>query len=124
MGVIKGFRREGEDAPCTGQKPAGMDLSPAIPAADKAPESGDPRPLLSLIKEKVHEGIHRYYTVARETRAYAKDSAEAGRAYVWACVPYLRSVERLGNDAVAPNARGGGEGGHSGPAGHQEPRVH
>ena len=85
---------------------------------------GNPRPLLSLVNEKVHEGIHKYYTEARERRAHANDSVEAGRAYVQACVPYLRSVERLGNDAVAPIARGGGEGGHSGPAGHQEPRVH
>jgi len=124
LGVKKEFRREGEGAPYTGLKPAGMDLSPAIPAADKAVESGDPRPLLSLIKEKVYGGIHGYYTVARELRAHAKDAAEAGCAYVEAYVPYLCFVERLRNDAVTPIARGGGEGGHSGPVGHQEPHVH
>jgi len=78
------IHREGEGAPYTGLKPAGMDLGPAIPAADKALESGDPRPLLSLINEKVHAGIHKYYTVARERKAHAKDSVEAGRAYVQA----------------------------------------
>ena len=110
--------------PARARNPRGWISAPRSRRPDKAPESGDPRPLLSPIKEKVHEGIHRYYTVAREPRGHAKDSAEAGRACVQACVPYLRSVERLGNDAVAPIARGGGEGGHSGPAGHQEPRVH
>ncbi len=116
--------REGEGAPYTGVKPAGLDLGPAIPAADKALESGDPRPLLSLINEKVHEGIHKYYTVARERRAHANDSVEAGRAYVQAYVPYLHFVERLYNDAVTPIAHGAGEGGHAGPAGHPEPHVH
>jgi len=118
------IHREGEGAPFTGLKPAGMDLGPAIPAADKALESGDPRPLLFLINEKVHEGIHKYYTVARERRAHAKDSVEAGRAYVQAYVPYLHFVERLYNDAVTPISHGAGEGGHAGPAGHPEPNAH
>jgi len=116
--------REGEGAPYTGLKPAGLDLGPAIPAADKALESGDPRPLLSLINGKVHEGIHKYYTVARERKAHAKESVEAGRAYVQAYVPYLHFVERLYNDAVTPIAHGAGEGGHAGPAGHPETHAH
>jgi len=116
--------REGEGAPYTGLKPSGMDLGPAIPAADKALESGDPRPLLSLINEKVHEGIHKYYTVARERRAHAKDSVEAGRAYVQAYVPYLHFVERLYNDAVTPISHGAGEGGHAEPSGHPDLHAH
>ncbi|HLN91708.1 MAG TPA: DUF6448 family protein [Patescibacteria group bacterium] len=118
------IHREGEGAPYTGLKPAGMDLGPAIPAADKALESGDPRPLLSLINEKVHEGIHKYYMAAKEKKAHAGESVEAGRAYVNAYVPYLHFVERLYNDAVTPIAHGGGEGGHAGPAGHPEPHAH
>jgi hypothetical protein len=112
------IHREGEGAPYTGLKPAGMDLGPAIPAADKALESGDPRPLLSLINEKVHEGMHKHYTVARERRAHAKDSVEAGRAYVEAYVPYLHFVERLYNDAVTPVAHGAGEAGRPDPHAH------
>src|SRR3990172_5327677 len=45
-------RGEGEGAPFTGLKPAGLDLGPAIPAADKALETGQPGPLLKLIDEK------------------------------------------------------------------------
>ena len=118
------IHREGEGAPYTGLKAAGMDLGPAIPAADKALESGDPRPLLSLINEKVHEGIHKYYMAAKEKKAHAGESVEAGRAYVNAYVPYLHFVERLYTDAVTPIAHGGGEGGHAGPAGHPEPHAH
>jgi hypothetical protein len=36
--------REGEGAAYTGLKPAGLDLGPDIPAADKALESGNPGP--------------------------------------------------------------------------------
>jgi hypothetical protein len=110
--------RDGEGAPYTGLKPPGMDLGPAIPAADKALATGDPKPLLSLINDKVHDGIHKYYTLARERKVHARESVEAGRAYVAAYVPYLHFVERLYNDAVTPVAHAAGEGGHA------EPHVH
>ncbi len=104
--------REGEGAPYTGLKPAGLDQGPAIPGADKALETGDPKALLDLIDGKVHEGIHKYYTEARERKAHAGESVEGGRAYVQAYVPYLHFVERLYNDAVTPIAHGTGEGAH------------
>ena len=98
--------REGEGAPYTGLKPAGLDPGPAIPAADKALESGNPGPLLKLVNEKIHEGIHKYYMDAKEKKAHAGESVEAGRAYVNAYVPYLHFVERLYADASTPVAHG------------------
>jgi len=92
-------------------------MGPAIPAADKALETGDPQPLLKLINEEVHAGIRRYYVEARERKAHAGESVDAGRAYVAAYVPYLHFVERLYNDATTPIAQGVGEdGGHKGHA--------
>lgn len=114
--------REGEGAPYTGLKPAGLDLGPAIPAADKALESGDPSPLLKLMNEKIHAGIHKYYMEAKEKKAHAGESVEAGRAYVQAYVPYLHFVERLYMDATTPIAHGAGEGTHEA-AGHPEPAA-
>ena len=113
--------RAGEGAPYTGLKPAGLDLGPAIPAADKALESGNPGPLLKLINEQIHQGIHKYYMEAKEKKAHAGESVEAGRAYVNAYVPYLHFVERLYKDATTPIAHGTGEGsqaesGHPAPA--------
>jgi len=106
------IHREGEGAPYTGLKPAGLDLGPAIPAADKALESGNPGPLLKLTNEKIHEGIHKYYMEAMEKKAHAGESVEAGRAYVQAYVPYLHFVERLYLDASTPVAHGAEEGTH------------
>ncbi len=114
--------REGDGAPYTGLKPAGLDLGPAIPAADKALETGDPKALLELVNAKVHEGIHRYYTEARERKAHAGESVEAGRAYVQAYVPYLHFVERLYGDATTPIAHGTGEP-HTEAGGHPEPEA-
>lgn len=104
--------REGEGAPYTGLKPAGLDMGPAIPAADKALETGDPKPLLKLINDKIHEGIHKYYMEAKEKKTRAGESVEAGRAYVQAYVPFLHFVERLYLDASTPVTHGGEEGTH------------
>ena len=104
--------REGEGAPYTGLKPAGLDLGPAIPAADQALESGNPGPLLKLVDGKIHEGIHKYYMEAKERKAHAGESVEAGRAYVQAYVPYLHFVERLYAAASTPVAHGAEEGAH------------
>src|SRR5512132_4531620 len=106
------IHREGEGAPYTGLKPAGLVLGPVIPAADKALESGDPGPLVKLVNGKIHEGIHKYYMEAKERKAHAGDSVEAGRAYVQAYVPYLHFVERLYLDASTPVTHGAEEGTH------------
>lgn len=106
------IHREGEGASYTGLKPAGLDLGPVLPAADKALESGNPGPLLKLVNGRIHEGIHKYYMEAREKKAHAGESVEAGRAYVQAYVPYLHFVERLYLDASTPVAHGAEEGAH------------
>jgi hypothetical protein len=114
--------RAGEGAPYTGLKPAGLDLGPAIPAADKALETGNPQELVKLINGKVHDGIHKYYMEAKERKAHAGESVEAGRAYVQAYVPYLHFVERIYENATTPIAHGAGEGTHAA-AGHSEPAA-
>ena len=114
--------REGEGAPFTGLKPAGLNLGPAIPAADKALETGDPKPLLRLIEGKIHEGIHKYYMEAKVRKAHAGESVEAGREFVHAYVPYLHFVERLYEDATTPVSHGAGGGTHA-EAGHPEPAM-
>ncbi len=114
--------RAGEGAPFTGLKPAGLDMGPAIPAADEALDTGDPKPLLALIEEKIHEGIHQYYVEAMEKRNHAGESVEAGRAYIQAYVPFLHFVERLYVDATTPIAHGAGDIGEGKPA-HHEPAA-
>jgi len=53
--------------------------------------------------------IHKYYMAAKEKKAHAGESVEAGRAYVNAYVPYLHFVERS-TPMPLPDCHGGGEG--------------
>jgi hypothetical protein len=56
--------RAGEGAPYTGLKPAGQDLGPAIPAADRALEAGDLAPVRSLIHETLIHGLEARFDAA------------------------------------------------------------
>jgi len=94
LGSDKGFRREGEDAPCTGQKPRGWISAPRSRRPDKAPESGDPARSFPPSKRRYTKESTGITLLPGKPRGHAKDSAAACRACVQACVPYLRSVER------------------------------
>ena len=75
-------------------------MGPAIPAADKALETGDPGPLLKLSNEKIRQGIRQYCMEGKEKKVHAGEGVEAGRACVNGYIPYLHFVERLYNDAT------------------------
>ncbi len=108
--------RKGEGAPFTGLRPAGLAMGPAIPAADKALETGDPGALLNLINESVRGGVDKHFMVAIEKKGHAGKSVEAGREYVQAYVSYVHFVERLYRAAMMPVTHGAaevGEGAHA-----------
>ena len=87
--------RAGEGAPYTGLKPAGRDLGPAIPAADKALETGALGPLQDLLTKEVQRGLHEHQDALRSLRGYHPDDVAAGRRYVQAYVQYIHYVERV-----------------------------
>jgi hypothetical protein len=108
------IHRAGEGEPYTGLKPAGRDLGPAIPAADKAIEIGSAKAVIELITSKVEHGVQQRFAEAIEAKAKAADpnDVEAGRRFVRAYVPFLHYVERV-YDAVAGPA--GGHDSHAAP---------
>ena len=87
--------RAGEGAPYTGLKPAGRDLGPAIPAADRALQDGSIDKVLKVLNEAVRNGLHEHYHHAVERKDFVPDDVKAGREYVEAYVPYIHYVERL-----------------------------
>jgi hypothetical protein len=87
--------RAGEGAPYTGLKPAGRDLGPAIPAADKALQTGSVEPLVKLVTGSVEHGIRKHFAAANGKKTYDKNDVAAGREYVQAYVPFLHYVERI-----------------------------
>lgn len=84
--------RAGEGAPFTGLKPAGQDLGPAVPAADRAIDKGSPEAVEKLLVDTVKSGLHERFGRVKARKAPADDVA-AGRAWVEAYVPYVHYVE-------------------------------
>jgi Family of unknown function (DUF6448) len=94
--------RTGENAPYTGLKPAGRDLGPAIPAADKAMETGSDEALVQLLTDAVQEGLRKHFKEAVEKKKFAPNDIAAGREFVEAYVTYIHYVERLYEAAEKP----------------------
>lgn len=111
------IHRAGEGAPYTGLKPAGRDLGPAIPAADKAIEDGSLGRVAEVLTKAIHEGLHRHYEAAVARRRFDPNDIRAGREYVEAYVPYIHYVERLWLAAM------GSAHGHA-PEGHEQAGAH
>jgi hypothetical protein len=88
------LHRAGEGAAYTGLKPAGRDLGPAIPAADKAIEDASAAALLHLLTATLHEGLLDQFTHVMATKAFGTEDVEGGRAYVQAYVAFIHYVER------------------------------
>lgn len=87
------IHRAGEGAPYTGLKPAGRDLGPAIPAADKALESGSTEDVEELLTRAMWDGVQERFRKVRALRLYRPSDVVAGREYVEAYVVFLHYVE-------------------------------
>lgn len=89
------IHRAGEGAPYTGIKPAGRDLGPAIPAADKAIETGSPNELVKFLDDAIHDGLHPLYMKVKEKKNFDPNDVNAGREYVKAYVEFVHYVEKV-----------------------------
>jgi hypothetical protein len=98
------MHRAGEGAPYTGLKPAGRDLGPAIPAADRALETGTVAPLRTLLTDAVQRGLQERFQELRALRRYDPTDLAAGRRYVAAYVQFIHYAERLHEAAVTAPA--------------------
>src|SRR5512140_1452137 len=87
--------RDGEGAPYTGLKPAGRDLGPAIPAADKAIETGAVEPLVKVITSESANGIRELFQKVTTAKKFNAEDVRAGREYVKAYVEFVHYVEGL-----------------------------
>ena len=94
------LHRTGEGAAYTGLKPAGRDLGPAIPAADRALEAASSGALQELLSRAVQDGLREQFQRVMSRRSYDPNDVAAGRAYVQAYVEYVHYVERLYESAT------------------------
>ena len=111
--------RAGEGAPYTGLKPAGRDLGPAIPLADKAVTSGSEKELTAFAAKEVERGIHEKFVDLQRKRSFRPEDLAAGREYVASYVAFVHYVEGL-HQAVEATAVGHYQEGQPAPAAHHE----
>lgn len=98
------LHRAGEGAPYTGLKPAGRDLGPAIPAADRAIETGETAALEALLIKNLRVGLQDAFGRVQAKKNYDVNDVAAGREYVKAYVEYIHFVERLHEATTTPVA--------------------
>jgi hypothetical protein len=74
--------RAGEGKPFTGLKPAGLDVGPVIPAAERALDSGSAEGLIDVLCASVREQVTQRHDHAMRLKVHASDSVAEARAYV------------------------------------------
>ena len=99
------IHRAGEGALYTGLKPAGRDLGPAIPAGDKALDTGNIEPVVKLLSQKMEHGVRTHFKEVLGRKKFNKNDVEAGRTFVKAYVEYIHYIEGL-HTATASQAHG------------------
>ena len=108
--------RTGEGAPFTGLKPAGRDLGPAIPAADRSLQEGSVEPVIALLTRTVQQSVREHFDAAVAAGTFKAGDVTAGREYVRTYVEFIHYVERL-YEAATTAAHGHFE--ETEPAGHR-----
>jgi hypothetical protein len=86
--------RAGEGEAFTGLKPAGA-TDPGLAAADHALEAGSVDRVERDLNAAIGRELRRRFNEAKEKKAHAEESVEAGRAFVAAYVSYAHFVETL-----------------------------
>jgi hypothetical protein len=82
------LHREGEGAPYTGLKPAGLDWGPVVPRADKAIDKGNPQEVVDFIMHTVEEELQRRFKHAMAKKKYDVNDVGAAREYVQALLGF------------------------------------
>jgi len=93
--------RAGEGAPYTGLKPAGRNVGPAIPAADKAITTGSTAALEKLLIDGVRDGVRDRFAALSAKRKFAPGDVAKGRSYVASYVGFIHYVEALYDTTTA-----------------------
>jgi len=78
------LHREGESAPFTGLKPAGIDWGPVVPRAEKAIAKGDPKEVIDFITHTVQEELVDRFNRVMNKKEFDVDNVTAAREYVQA----------------------------------------
>jgi hypothetical protein len=118
--------RQGENAPYTGLKPAGLDVGPVIPVAQRAIEAGSPDELIDTMTHRLRGEIGRRFDRMMLLRERASRGVDEAREYVEAmlglqiyCHSLYESMQAEPHEASHASSPSGHASGHtSGHASH------
>ena len=99
------LHRQGDGAPYTGVKPAGLDYGPAIPAAEHAIETGDLSKLSAVLMEAMDHALQERFAHVRQSQASAKeprsaDEVVAARERISAELEFITFAETIRQAAL------------------------
>ncbi|MGQ4416599.1 DUF6448 family protein [Streptomyces sp. SAS_269] len=100
--------RAGEAAPFTGLKPAGLDIGPVIPVAERAVETGSADELARLLCDIVRGQVEERHRRAMACKEHAADGVSAAREYVTATLGLEVWAHHLYQQAMAAAHEGTG----------------
>lgn len=83
------LHREGEGAPYTGLKPAGLDWGPVVRKAENAIEKGDAGKVIEFLLHTVNETLRSRFDKAISMKGYDENDIEAARHYVHAMLGFV-----------------------------------
>ncbi|MEV4231531.1 DUF6448 family protein [Streptomyces bobili] len=76
------LHRSGEGAPFTGLKPAGLDVGPVIPAAERALDAGSADELTGVLCGIIREQVEERHGRAMALKEHATEGVDAAREFV------------------------------------------
>lgn len=113
------LHREGEGAPFTGLKPAGLDTGPAVPRAEKAVETGRFDEISRFLHDVLDQQLHHRFHEVLDRRGYDENDVTAARAYVQAMLGFIVYSHSVYTTLLAsPHEHAAEEAAHAEHAGH------
>ncbi len=76
------LHRAGEGAAYTGLKPAGLDVGPVIPEAEKAIEAGSPDGLIRMLADTLRQEVQNRFQHLKHLGVHRDDDVARAREYV------------------------------------------
>lgn len=83
------LHREGEGAPYTGLKPAGLDWGPVVPHAEEAIEKGDAKEVIDFLLKTVEGELQNRFNHAMVRKNYDENDVDAAREYIHSMLEFV-----------------------------------
>ena len=104
--TLSRLHRDRERALYTCMKPNGLDVSPVVPKAERAIETGDAEEIIGVVPKTMEGELRQHFHYVMEKRNYDVNNIIAGRAYVAAFIDFIEYLHNL-------NTSTSGEVGHA-----------